>query len=75
MNDLAASLSEREVEVLKLTAQDLSSKQIAAQLGISERTVHQHLASIYGKLRVSSRLGAVLKALAQGLLSLDDCGP
>ena len=65
-------LSERELEILRTLAQDLTNKEIAAQLGISDRTVQQHLANITGKLGVASRTGAVLKALQQGWLSLED---
>lgn len=65
-------LSERELEILRTLAQDLTNKEIAARLGISDRTVQQHLANITGKLGVASRTGAVLKALQQGWLTLED---
>ena len=66
------ALSERELEILRTLAQDLTNKEIAARLGISDRTVQQHLSNITGKLGVASRTGAVLKALQQGWLSLED---
>lgn len=66
------ALSEREIEVLREVAKDLGNKQIATRLGISERTVQQHLSNIFGKLDVSSRTGAVLKALQAGKISLED---
>lgn len=66
------ALSEREVEILKTLAKDLSNKEIAARLGISDRTVQQHLSNIFSKLGVASRTGAVLKALQMGTLTLED---
>ncbi|MEB3327776.1 MAG: response regulator transcription factor [Candidatus Sericytochromatia bacterium] len=65
-------LSEREIEVLRTLAKDLSNKEIAARLGISDRTVQQHLSNIFSKLGVASRTGAVLKALRMGTLTLED---
>jgi DNA-binding CsgD family transcriptional regulator len=65
-------LSKREIEVLLLVAQGLASKEIARQMGVSIRTVHSHLASLFAKLKVSSRTQAVLLAVHQGLISLQD---
>jgi DNA-binding NarL/FixJ family response regulator len=65
-------LTERELEVLRLAAQGLTNKAIAAELGLSDRTVQGHLANIYGKLAVASRTEAVTKALKLGWLVLDD---
>jgi len=62
------NLSERELEVLKAVAQGERSKEIAVQLGISERTVKAHLASIYSKLGVDSRAAAIAVAAQKGLL-------
>lgn len=66
------ALSERELEVVREVAKDLGNKQIASRLGISERTVQQHLSNIFGKLAVSSRTGAALKALQEGWITLED---
>jgi predicted ATPase/DNA-binding CsgD family transcriptional regulator len=55
---LPASLSAREVDVLKLVAQGLTNAQIAKQLFISPNTVNRHLNSVYRKLDVSSRAAA-----------------
>jgi DNA-binding NarL/FixJ family response regulator len=65
-------LTEREVEIVRTLAHDLSNKEIAARLGISERTVQQHLSNVFSKLGVASRTGAVLKALHLGTISLED---
>ena len=65
-------LSEREFEVLRLAARGLPNKEIARRLGLSIRTVHSHLANIFMKLQVGSRTEAVLLALRQGMISLQD---
>ncbi len=53
------SLTAREIEVLRLLAQDLSNLQIAEKLVVSRRTVDAHLRSIYDKLGVKSRDAAI----------------
>ncbi|MGE5464463.1 MAG: response regulator transcription factor [Syntrophothermus sp.] len=63
------SLTDREFEVLKSVARGERSKEIAVQLGISERTVKAHLASIYSKLGVDSRAAAIAVAAQRGLLA------
>jgi DNA-binding NarL/FixJ family response regulator len=65
-------LSPREIDMLKLGAKGLSNKQIAEQLFVSERTVQSIFTSLFGKLGVASRLEAVLKALKEGWLTMDD---
>ncbi len=61
-------LTERELEVLRAAAQGQRSKEIALDLGISERTVKAHLASIYNKFGVDSRPAAIAVAAQKGLL-------
>jgi len=61
-------LTEREHEVLEAVARGERSKEIAAHLGISERTVKAYLASIYNKLGVDSRAAAIAVAAQKGLL-------
>jgi NarL family two-component system response regulator YdfI len=61
-------LTERELEVLRATARGERNKEIAHHLGISERTVKAHLASVYNKLGVDSRAAAAAIAAAQGWL-------
>ena len=63
-----ANLTDRELEVLAAVARGERSKEIAAHLGISERTVKAHLASIYSKLGVDSRAAAIAVAAQTGLL-------
>ncbi len=61
-------LSERELEVLRLTAKGQTNKAIGAELGISDRTVQGHLAKIYDKLHAASRTEAVMRAVTLGLI-------
>jgi len=61
-------LTGREHEVLQSVARGERSKEIAARLGISERTVKAYLASIYNKLGVDSRAAAIAIAAQKGLL-------
>jgi DNA-binding NarL/FixJ family response regulator len=63
-----AGLTAREVEVLRLVAQGLTDAQVAERLVVSRRTVHAHLASIYGKIQVNSRSAATRFAVEQSLL-------
>jgi DNA-binding NarL/FixJ family response regulator len=65
-------LSEREFDVLRLAARGLPNKEIARRMNLSIRTVHSHLANIFMKMRVGSRTEAVLLALRQGMISLQD---
>ena len=62
------NLTEREKEVLAAVARGERSKEIAVKLNITERTVKAHLASIYQKMGVDSRAGAIALAAQKGLL-------
>jgi NarL family two-component system response regulator LiaR len=66
------SLTEREVEVLRLVAQGQSNREIAQELTIKEATVRTHVSNILSKLHLASRTQAALYALREGLASLDD---
>lgn len=59
---LSESLSERELEILRLVAEGASNKEIASALFIVEGTVKNHLTNILGKLGVSDRTQAAVKA-------------
>ncbi len=63
-----AGLTAREVDVLRLLARGLSSKDIAARLVISPKTARNHIEHIYVKIGASSRVTASLFAMQQGLL-------
>jgi DNA-binding CsgD family transcriptional regulator len=65
----AAGLTGREVEVLRLLARGLSNKAIAAQLGLSPKTVGHHVGHVYAKAGVSTRAAAALFAVEHGLLT------
>ena len=69
---LSEILSEREMEVLKLATRGLSNQDIADELCLSLRTVQAHLGHIFNKLKVSSRTEAVVRALKEGWITLDD---
>lgn len=66
----SSRLSIRELEVLRHVAFGLSDKQVAGRLGISQKTVRNHLTSVYGKLRAANRVEAVINAMRRGLVSL-----
>jgi DNA-binding NarL/FixJ family response regulator len=60
---VVATLTPREVEVLRELARGLGNRQVAKTLVISEKTVEHHLEHIYGKLGVSTRTSAVVFAI------------
>jgi DNA-binding CsgD family transcriptional regulator len=64
-----AGLTDREVEVLRLVARGLSTRQVGRSLGISARTADHHIESIYAKTGVSTRAAAALYGLEHGLLA------
>jgi DNA-binding NarL/FixJ family response regulator len=64
------ALSDREVEVVKLMAEGASNKEIAVSLHISESTVKTHIQTIFQKLGVSDRTGAVTQAIRKGIIHL-----
>ncbi len=64
-------ISPREEEVLQLIADGCSTPEVAEQLFISQKTVKNHLASIYQKLDARDRTQAVLQAVRMGIVSLN----
>lgn len=66
------TLTERELEVLRLVARGQTNKQIGLELQISDRTVQNHLAHIYSKLGVASRTESVTVALQRRLIALEE---
>ena len=69
-NRSSDTLSDREAEVLQLSARVSANKQISADLSISESTVKTHVANILKKLDVSHRTEAVTSALQRGIIKL-----
>ena len=63
-------VTQREVEVLQLIADGCSTPEVAEQLFISQKTVKNHLASIYHKLDARDRTQAVLRAVRMGIVRL-----
>lgn len=66
------SLTDKELQVLRLVARGLSNKEISYELKVSPRTIQSHLASIFSKLGVTSRTQAVIAGLKKGILSQKD---
>ena len=65
------TLSERELEVLKLAATGMSNKAIAHRLSVTVRTVKAHLSSVFAKMNVASRTEAILAGVREGWLELE----
>jgi HD-GYP domain-containing protein (c-di-GMP phosphodiesterase class II) len=66
-----AGLTDREAEVLALLASGLMTKQIGQRLGISPKTVDQHIQNVYAKIGVSTRAAAALFATRHGLAGVE----
>jgi DNA-binding NarL/FixJ family response regulator len=64
----AATITEREVEVLELLSRGLGNKEIARELFVSEATVKSHLSHVYTKLGVDNRAGAVAAAIERRII-------
>jgi LuxR family maltose regulon positive regulatory protein len=67
-SELVETLSEREIEILKLIAEGLTNQEVASRLYLAPSTVKVHNRNIYGKLGANSRTQAVAKARAFGIL-------
>jgi len=65
------ALTDREREVLVCIGSGRSNKEIAVQLGLSEKTVKNHIANIFSKLHVCDRTQAVLYAIRKGLVKVE----
>lgn len=70
LDDKVNELTRREIEVLKLIAEGLFNKEIAATLDISERTVKNHVSNIFKKIDVSDRTQAAVFAIKNNLVNL-----
>jgi DNA-binding NarL/FixJ family response regulator len=69
-SEVRASLTPREHEILLLVSQGLTMQQVGSRLGISPRTVETHVAKLYRKLGVRTRVQAVARAAQLGLIDL-----
>lgn len=61
-------LTMTEIEILQLISQEKKNHEIAKQLNMSKRTVEYHITSIFQKLEVDSRVGAIMKGTQKGLI-------
>ena len=68
-SNIIPSLSEKEIQLLKLCHTDLTYKEIADKMGLSERSVAGHRTSLFEKMGVNSRAGLVVCAIQMGLIS------
>ena len=69
-SEMRASLTPREHEILLMVSQGLTMQQAGSRLGISPRTVETHVAKLYRKLGVRTRVQAVARAAQLGLIDL-----
>lgn len=70
MKEKLNELTKREIEVLKLVANGMLNKEIAATLSISERTVKNHVSNIFRKIEVSDRTQAAVFAIKNNLIDI-----
>jgi len=63
-------LTPREIEILRMMAAGMPNKQVAYKLGISEKTVRNHVSNMYEKLQIYDRAQAVLYAVRKGLVDV-----
>ena len=68
----SVQLSDRELDVLRLAARGMTNRDIARDLNLSERTIQAHLSTIFTKMQVGSRTEAVVQALREGWITLDE---
>ena len=66
----AVQISEKEKIFLQYACSDMTYKQIASLMSLSERTIDGYRESLFGKLKVQSRVGLALEAIRKGLVEL-----
>jgi len=69
-DEMSDEITSRETDVLRMLAEGLVNKEIAARLGISEHTVKFHISSILDKLGASTRTEAVTLGIRRGLIPI-----
>jgi len=72
VSEVTSTLTARETEILQMLGRGLTMRQVGNRLGISPRTVETHIAKLYRKLDVRTRVQAVARAAALGLIDLED---
>jgi len=73
--EVKEKLTPREIEILRLAANGMSNKDIANAVFLNVRTVKAHLTNIFNKMGVGCRTDAIIKALREGYIILDDITP
>ncbi len=66
----AVLISEREMMFLQYACSDMTYKEIASLMNLSERTIDGYREALFGKLKVQSRVGLAMEAIRKGLVSL-----
>jgi two-component system NarL family response regulator len=66
----APKLTDREMEVLRLIARGLTTREVAGELAISENTVKNHIRNIFEKLHLHTRMAAVAYAVREKLIEI-----
>ncbi len=69
-SDKLGDLTRREIEVLKLMAEGMFNREIATKLNISERTVKNHISSVFKKIGVVDRTQAAVYAIKNGIVDI-----
>lgn len=70
-SEVAASVTPRELEILRYVSHGYTMRQVASRIGVSPRTVEAHIAKIYRKLGVTNRVRAIGRAAELGLIDLE----
>lgn len=65
LSEMQETLTEREQEIVRWVIQGMTNKEIAARLGISDKTVKSHLSNVFSKLKISRRLELALYRIAE----------
>ncbi len=66
---ITVELSESDVRLLRLIAEDKTRKEIAAEIGVHWRTAQNRLSELYARIGVRTRVGAALFAIRKGIVS------
>lgn len=64
-------LTKREEEIFSLLIKNMTTKEIASRLSISEKTCRNHISNVIGKLNVESRTQAILELMRMKILKID----
>jgi DNA-binding NarL/FixJ family response regulator len=67
----AAAITPRELEVLQVLAEGASNPEIAQRLSVSPQTIKNHMAALLGKLDVTNRTHALVRAVGMGLVTIE----